>query len=113
MGYEHVAHRDLERPEPTQGEGNGTDECEAVKVKTVEEPQKYVEEHENKLRDIELEIDAEDERVRKDVYSDKGRVRSSLPHTLPVPQLVPDMHSGQEKEHCTHKDKVRSWSTCF
>ena len=35
-------------------------EIEAVKEKTVEELGKDVEEHENKLRDIELEIEAED-----------------------------------------------------
>ena len=80
-----------------------------MKEKTVEELEKDVEEHENKLRDIELEIEAEDAVIprgfAKDVYSDKRRVRPSLPHSSPVPQLVPDMHSGQEKEHCTQKDK--------
>ena len=59
-GYEDVAHRDPVRPQSTQGEVNGTEESEAVKEKTVEELEKDVEEHENKLRDIELEIEAED-----------------------------------------------------
>ena len=59
-GYEDVAHRDVVRPQPTQGEVNGTEESEAVKEKSVEELEKDVEEHENKLRDIELEIEAED-----------------------------------------------------
>ena len=55
-----VAHRDPVRPQSTQGEVNGTEESEAVKEKTVEELEKDDEEHENKLRDIELEIEAED-----------------------------------------------------
>ena len=38
--YEDVAHRDPVRPQPTQGEVNGTEESEAVKVKTVEELEK-------------------------------------------------------------------------
>ena len=59
-GYEDVAHQDPVRPQPTQGEVNGTKESQAVKEKTVEELEQDVEEHENKLRDIELEIEAED-----------------------------------------------------
>ena len=55
----HIAHPDLLRPQPTQGEVDVTEGSEALKVNTVEKPEQHVGEHENNLRDIELKIEAE------------------------------------------------------
>ena len=56
----HIAHRDLARPQPTQGEVYVSEVSEALNVKTVEQPEQDVDDHQNQPMDIELEIEARD-----------------------------------------------------
>ena len=85
-GYEDVAHQDSVRPQPTQGEVSGTEESQAVKEETVEELEQDVEEHENKLRDIELEIEAEDAVIPRGFS--QGRILRHEESTTVIASLI-------------------------
>ena len=116
-GFEDVAHRDPVRPQSTQGEVNGTEESEAVKEKTVEELDKDVEEHENKLRDIELEIEAEDAVIPRGLAktytpTKEEYDRHCLTH-LPYRSWCPICIQAKKKNIAHKKTKSDRGVTCF
>ena len=87
------------------------------KEKMVEELEKDVEEHENKLGDIELEIEAEDA-VRRE--GSQRRILRQKKSTTVIASLTSRTAVGaryafrpRKRTLHTKKDKVRLWSTCF